>query len=596
MSDSKHFDQESPQPPKNGLILLQCLIFGLFCVFALRLWYLQVHLGKEFAEKARENQLRQELVYAPRGLIRDREGRLLAVNEPAYALGLVREDCKDVDATLAQVAAWTHIDLDELKRRFARGRKRVKPFNPLILVPDISYDLLAVIETNALFWPGLEIVIRPKRHYPQGAVLSHVLGFVAEANEEELERDPGLYLGDAVGKQGLEFVLEKRLRGKKGLDQYEVDATGRFLAHKVVRAPEAGANIDLSIDLDLQEFAARELEGRSGAVVVLDPDNGQVLALVSNPGYDNNAFVLGLSPEQWQALRDNPRHPLQNRAIQSMYPPGSVWKLLVGACGLSEGVIIPRNTVYCPGTYRLGQRVFRCWKKHGHGNVDFKRSLVESCDVYYYHYGERLGVDRISRYAFDSGFGKLTGIDLPHEKKGLVPTREWKRERFGEPWQGGENLNLAIGQGYTLVTPLQVARFVGALVNGGTLYRPNLLLDAPADAQAELPLSEAHRELIVEAMVATVDDPHGTARRLHRKDARMGGKTGTAQVVKIQGEDRLDTYEMPYSHRDHAWLASFGEKDGRRYVVVVMVEHGGHGGSAGGPMARAIYNHLFGKE
>lgn len=592
---SSQFEPEGQAPPTTGLLLLQVCIWGLFCVFALRFWYLQVYKGEHFAAKARDNQLRQEASFAPRGLVRDRTGELVAVNEPAYALGLVREDVRDLDATLAKIAEWTGTPEAELRERFEKGRRRVKPFEHLILVPDLSFDLLAHIEANTLFWPGLEIVVRPKRRYPQDELLSHVLGYVAEANEEELEKDSGLALGDNVGKGGLELVLEGRLRGAKGLTQVEVDATGRRLNQMVLREPGAGEDISLSIDLGLQRRCTEQMGGHSGAVVVMDPDTGRILAFVSMPSFDANMFVAGLSTEQWVALRDHPRHPLQNRVIQSMFPPGSVFKLVVGAAGLEAG-INPRETVYCSGQVQLGKRVFRCWKKHGHGSVNYQQAQVQSCDVYFYSMGERLRVDKMAPFAMACGFGERTGIELPHEKGGLVPTPDWKRRRFGEPWVGGDNLNMSIGQGFNLVTPLQVARFVSALVNGGTLYKPLLLADQAPEAQSRLPMSEGTRKLIVDAMVETVKS--GTARRLQRRDAVMGGKTGTAQVVKLklkEGDVRETTEEMAYEERDHAWLASFGEKDGQRYVAVCMVEHGGHGGSVAGPMLASVYDYLFGE-
>jgi len=589
------FEPEGQAPPRSGLLLLQGLVWGLFVLFALRLWYLQIHKGDEYAEAALENQMRREAIYAPRGLIRDRNGTLLAVNQPAYALGLVREDCPDVTATLDKVTEWTGYDRLELREKFHKFKRLVKPFEPMILIPDLPFEQLAVIEANALFWPGLEIVVRPRRFYPQGALVSHVLGYVAEANEEELQKISALSMGDDVGKGGLELTMEDRLRGGKGLRQSEVDATGRRLEQIVVERPTAGENMVLSIDLPLQEHCHTLLEGRAGAVVVMDPDTGQLLAFVSQPGFDNNQFVTGLSETQWATLRDDPMHPLQNRVIQSAFPPGSVFKLVVGSAALEMGVD-PKETIYCPGHWKLGRRVFRCWKKGGHGRVDFHKGLTQSCDVYFYQLGDRLGVDVMSRYAVAYGFGTRTGIDLPHEKAGLIPTREWKRERFGEPWQGGENLNMAIGQGFNLVTPLQVTRFIAALVNGGKLLKPLLLRDSEPMVQSRLPLSDEHRQMVLDAMVSTVEE--GTARRLRRRDATIGGKTGTAQVVRLRAsedEKRRKTEEMPYEERDHAWLASWGTKDNKNYVVVCMVEHGGHGSSAAGPVVRAVYDHLFGK-
>ncbi|NDV27026.1 penicillin-binding protein 2 [Desulfovibrio sp. JC010] len=588
------YESKTQQPPKNGLLLLQGLILLLFCIFALRFWYLQIHKGDYFSEQARNNQLRQDNLYAPRGLIRDRNGNLLAVNEPAYALGIVREDCKDLDATLKTVSQWTGVDLGKLKKVFKKSRRRVKPFEPLILVPNLTFEQVAVIEANSLHWPGLEVVVRPRRKYLQGPLLSHVLGYVSEVDEEELEADPDLAVGDYVGKQGLEYVLEKRFRGIKGRRQNEVDATGRRLKERILNPPIAGEDIDLSIDLDLQELGGSLLEGKAGAVVVMNPDNGQILAFVSAPSYDNNSFTDGLSQKEWVALRDDPRTPLQNRVIQSVYPPGSVFKMTVAGAGLHYGMITPEDTVFCPGHMNLGKYTFRCWRKGGHGKTDLEKSLVESCDVYYYKLGKKLGVDRMSEYAFAAGYGKPTGIALPHEKGGLIPTRKWKKRRFGEIWHPGENLNFSIGQGYTLVTPLQVARSISSLINGGRLLRPQLLAGEPAEEQGVLPLTDAKRELIRKAMIATVDKPRGTARRLRMKGVVVGGKTGTAQVVKLTDElKKMKDEDIPYKYRDHAWMASFAEKGTERYVVVCMVEHGLHGSSGAGPIVKAIYDHIF---
>lgn len=587
------FESETQHAPRSGLILLQVMVFGLFCLFTLRFWYLQVHKGEQFAQKALDNQMRQVLIDSARGRVWDRTGRPVAVSEPSFALGLVREDCEDVEATLAKVAQWTGADPATLMETYRRGKKRVKPFEPLILVTDLSYEALAHIEANDIFWPGLEIVVRQKRHYPEGPLMAHILGYVAEANEEELEKNQALSLGDSVGKQGLELTREDWLRGAKGRKQVEVDALGRQHNEKVLTEPKAGNNIALSIDLDLQRLATGLLEGQAGAIVVLDPDSGKLLALVSQPAYDNNLFVLGVPQDKWAELRDDPMHPIQNRTTQGLYPPGSVFKLLVAAAGLSEGFTTYTDGVVCTGSYQLGNRKFHCWKKGGHGYVDLRRALVQSCDVYFYKLGERMGMDRLHAYAKASGFGVSTGVDLPHEKAGLIPSREWKKKRFGEAWTRGETLNASIGQGYVLVSPLQVARYVGALLNGGKLIKPSLLLDEPPEIQGVLPLSDEHRRFLVETMVDTVQG--GTARRLLRPDARMGGKTGTAQVVKLINPDqRRKTADMPYKYRDHAWLASFGEKDGKRYVVIVLVEHGGHGGEVAAPMAKAVFEHILG--
>lgn len=589
-----HFDPEGFQPPRSGLLLLQGLVGFLFFLFVVRFWYLQIHRGEEYARLAQDNRLRQERIYASRGLIRDRQGALLAENSPAFGLALIREDCRDIPATLAQVSQWTATPVEKLTAKFNQDRQRVKPFEPLLLISDMPFDLLARIESEIIHWPGLEIITRSKRNYPQGPLFAHILGYVAEANEQELENDKGLSLGDFVGKQGLELVLEQRLRGHKGQYQIEVDVLGRNLNRKLVEQPESGENIELSLDAGIQQAAWDAFEGQAGGLVVMDPDSGKLLALVTSPSFDNNAFAAGLSQKDWVALRDNPRHPLQNRIIQSVYPPGSVWKLMMTGMILNEG-ISPSETVYCNGAVQLGRQTFRCWKKGGHGSVDMMRSLIESCDVYYYQMAERLGIDKLEQFAKACGFGAPTGIDLPHEKSGLVPSKSWKRRRFGEPWHRGETLNVSIGQGFTLVTPVQVAVFVSSLMNGGKLLKPSLLLDEPTIVKGTTPMTTQGRKLVMEAMRLTVATDAGTAKVLRRPDAVLGGKTGTAQVVRIVGEERLKVEQMAYEHRDHAWMASWGEKDGKRYVVVCMLEHGGHGGSAAGPVVKRVYDKLFGE-
>ncbi len=588
---------DSPERPQifSGPTLLLVLVVCLFCTFGIRLWYLQIYKSEFYKSRAQENRTRQSTMFSPRGVIHDRTGALLAENTPAYALALVREDCPDIPGTLDQISRWTGQPRDELQKAFEIGRKRVKHFDEQVIVPNIPFELVALVEAHRQDWPGLTIAVRPKRSYTYGSTLAHVLGYVARANEEELNNDPDLQLGDDVGKQGVELMLERMLRGTKGLEEFEVDASGRVLSSRIVSPPVMGKDLTLSISLPLQEVATKALEGRVGSVVAMDADTGEVLAQVSLPSYDPNEFVVGISHGKWKELLDDPLHPLQNRPVQSAYPPGSVFKMVVGGLALESKTVTPSTTVFCSGKYTLGQREFRCWNKGGHGVTDFKKSLRESCDVYYYQIGERLGVNAISEYATRCGFGVKTGIELPHERSGNMPTAEWKLNRLGEKWQGGETLNFAIGQGYTLATPLQVARFVAALVNGGNILRPTLLLTATPEVVGALPMSATTRKLILDAMVATVEEDRGTARILRRPGIRIGGKTGTAQVVKLMDKyEKKKTQEIPYKYRDHAWLASFAEKDGRRFVVVAMVEHGGHGGSDAGPVAGAVLDALFG--
>ncbi|MDL2316410.1 penicillin-binding protein 2 [Desulfovibrio sp. OttesenSCG-928-A18] len=578
------------QPSRIGLFLLYGLVAFLFLLFILRFWYLQILRGEEFAQKAHANRTRQERIFATRGVIFDAKQRLLAENRPAYVISLIREDCPDIPATLAQVSQWTGAPLSVIQAKFQQDSQRIKSFQPQIIATDVPFEKVTDIEQQIFQWPGLSVETRQRRYYPHGPLFAHILGYVADAGEKELRADDQLALGDTVGVQGLELVLEKRLRGKKGQNSVEVDVLGRQLEKRQEVPPQAGENITLSLDIDLQRAVSEALGDEAGAVVVMEPDSGKLRALVTHPSYDNNAFTTTLSKKDWAALVEDPRHPLQNRAIQSVYPPGSVWKLMMAGLFL-EQKIDPKATVICHGQVTLGSHTFRCWKGGGHGAMNMLQSLIHSCDVYYYEMAQKVGIDNIERFGKACGFGAPTGIDLPHERSGLVPGRRWKTNRFGEPWQGGETLNVSIGQGYTLVTPLQMAVYVSALLNEGKLLKPSLIEEEEPEVRSLLPMPPSHRNFILEAMRVTAFS--GTARRISRPDAIMGGKTGTAQVVRI-GERRLKKHEMSYQHRDHAWLASWGMKDGKTYVVVVMVEHGGGGSAVGGPIVAKVYEALFG--
>jgi penicillin-binding protein 2 len=586
-------ESDSYQAPAIGVWLLQGLIVLLFLTFIVRFWFLQVHLGEEFARQALANRLRNEEILAPRGRIVDVNGLPLADNQIVYGLSLVREDCDDIPATLAQVASWTDIPMESLQARYDHDKWRTQKFEPMLLASDMSIEQASRIEAQLVSWPGLEIVVRSKRRYPERDIFSHVLGYVAEANEKEMDADSSLALGDLVGKQGLEFSYEKELRGQKGRNEMDVDAVGRALEKRMLEAPRNGKEIRLTIDRNLQKAAWDALNGEAGSVVVMEPETGKIRALVTAPAYDNNLFSGGISHKNWEALRLNPRFPLQNRVTQSMYPPGSVWKLMMAAMFLEEG-IRPEEGVVCPGSYRMGNHVFRCWKHSGHGYMTMQQALINSCDVYFYYNAEKVGIDKIARFAHASGFGQPTGIDLPHEKGGVVPSREWKMQRYGKAWLRGETINASIGQGYTLVTPLQMAVNVSSFLNGGMVLKPLLREDSPIEIRALVPAKRETLEFVLNAMRATASV--GTAKVIKRPDADMGGKTGSAQVVKLRmdGKRVMKANELPWEQRDHGWMATWGRKEGKTYVVIAMVEHGGGGGSAAGPVAKRVYEHLFG--
>lgn len=583
-------NNEAYQPPRRGVILLELLILTFFVVFTSRFWILQVHQGADFAIQAQNNHWREEKVSAPRGRIFDVNSNVLADNRTTFGLSLIRDDVRDLTATLARVSVWTGLPLEQIEERYRQSRFKVKSFEPLLLAQDLDFALMARIESELYAWPGLEIVVLTRRSYPEKDLFAHILGYVAEANERELDKDEDLAMGDLVGKAGLELTMEKRLRGTKGLYDIEVDASGHMIDRVLREEPIGGTNMHLAIDRDLQKACWDALGSQAGSIVVMEPDSGKVRAMVTAPAYDNNLFAKGISHRDWDALRTSPRFPLQNRSIQSVYPPGSVWKLVMAGCLIEKG-ISPNESVNCPGYAKLGNQIFRCWKHSGHGRQNLEQALFNSCDVYFYVMAERIGINAIEAFARASGFGSRTGIDLPHEKSGLVPSRDWKKRRHKISWTRGDTYNTSIGQGYTLITPIQIAVYVSGLLNGGDILKPLLVDDEERTVRMRIPASKETLEFIVRAMQRTASG--GTAKVVGRKDAIMGGKTGTAQVVKL-GKNRRKSSEMAWRERDHAWIATFGKKNGKTYVVVVMVEHGGGGSSVAGPVAAKVYDHLFG--
>ncbi len=583
-------NNEAYQPPRRGVILLELLILAFFVVFTSRFWILQVHQGADFAIQAQNNHWREEKVSAPRGRIFDVNSNVLADNRTTFGLSLIRDDVRDLTATLARVSVWTGLPLEQIEERYRQSRFKVKSFEPLLLAQDLDFALMARIESELYAWPGLEIVVLTRRSYPEKDLFAHILGYVAEANERELDKDEDLAMGDLVGKAGLELTMEKRLRGTKGLYDIEVDASGHMIDRILREEPIGGTNMHLAIDRDLQKACWDALGSQAGSIVVMEPDSGKVRAMVTAPAYDNNLFAKGISHRDWDALRTSPRFPLQNRSIQSVYPPGSVWKLVMAGCLIEKG-ISPNESVNCPGYAKLGNQIFRCWKHSGHGRQNLEQALFNSCDVYFYVMAERIGINAIEAFARASGFGSRTGIDLPHEKSGLVPSRDWKKRRHKISWTRGDTYNTSIGQGYTLITPIQIAVYVSGLLNGGDILKPLLVDDEERTVRMRIPASKETLDFIVRAMQRTASG--GTAKVVGRKDAIMGGKTGTAQVVKL-GKNRRKSSEMAWRERDHAWIATFGKKNGKTYVVVVMVEHGGGGSSVAGPVAAKVYDHLFG--
>ncbi len=586
------------------------LVLIAFGVMVLRLWSLQIVRGPEYRMKSEKNRIHLRDILPFRGMIFDRNGHLLVDNRPSYNLYVIPEEVQDPDSLVRSLEALIGCDPDSVRSRLT-GAAGGRPFMPVLIRKDLSRESLALVETNLFNLPGVMIQVKPQRHYIFGETAAHVIGYLGEISESQLKTQgyPECRPGDLIGKSGVEAEWESYLHGSRGGEQVEVDAVGRRLKVISRKTPVPGMNVCLTIDKDLQALAEEGLEGGSGAVVAMDPRNGEILAMASAPAFDPNRFIGGIDTRTWRDMVSGGGYPLQNRAIAGQYPPGSVFKIAVALAGLEEGLVDPDEEVFCSGRYRLGSRSFRCWKRGGHGNVDFRRALKESCDVYFYKLGRRLGVDSISRYGRMLGLGRPTGVKLQGERAGLMPTSQWKLGRFGVPWQPGETVSLSIGQSFVLVTPIQMAAMVSAVFNGGILYQPKVVrwvgkeddtvYSLKPSVRGRIQASPEHLDLIREALVAVVNEPHGTGGRARLQEVTVAGKTGTAQVVNLETEkaSRGDGEETPLKYRDHAWFVAVAPAEDPSIAVSVLVENAGHGGAVAAPIAgRIIRSYLLGPE
>lgn len=599
---------------EGRLWLFGLLVFGVFLVFVLRLAQLQIVEGAELRMRSEQNSIRTVRLDAPRGRILDREGRVLASTRPAFDLEVMPSEVRGSEQTYRALGQLLEADTSGLRSRVERRRGRER-FQPLLVQADLPYERLARIETHRYALPGVITEVRPRREYTGGDLLAHLLGTLGEVRADQLERPEfeSYRSGEVIGQTGLEAALEPALRGSAGGRNVIVDVAGREVERLDEVDPIPGSDVTLTIDLDLQRAAAEAFApespgdpGRDGALVALDPRTGDVLAMVSRPAFDPNAFAGGIDSETWRSLTRDPHKPLQNRVVAGQYPPGSTYKVFLAAAGLESGLITPTSRVVCPGSFWYGNRSFRCWKKEGHGAVDLHTSLVRSCDVYYYQLGVRLGVDRIASFAKAFNLGRLTGIPLGDEKPGLVPSSEWKLRRFKTPWYPGETVSISIGQGYDLTTPLQLAVAYAAIANGGTLYTPRLVLrrqrtgrevdETKPNVRGTVPIKPENLALIRKALQGVVEQPGGTGSRARVPGVSVAGKTGTAQVVRLEHFEGVKESKIPREYRDHAWFVSFAPADDAEIVVAVLAEHGGHGGSAAAPLAQKVLAKYFEKK
>lgn len=574
-------------------------------VLIARLGYLQIIKGEEFKKKSENNSVRFRLIKPLRGLIMDRNGVVLVDNKPSFDVFYIPS--KNKANTLSVEKLRKLYESKSMDFSFDESvLKNAKPYLPVKLDKNVSMEKIAIVETNALNLPGIYVDVSPIRLYLDGEVLAPVIGYTGEISKEEMERSDDKYAyGDISGKHGLERFFDEYIRGERGAELVEVNVYGREIKKMGKIDPVPGYNMLLTIDADLQKAAWEAIEGKAGSVVVMDPRDGSILAMVSSPSFDPNLFNEGISSELWAQLQSNPFAPLSNKAISGQYPPGSTYKLIVAAAALEQGVITPDTKVFCNGTFTLGNRTYRCWKKGGHGHVNLHQAIVGSCDVYFYTVGKMLGVDKIAEYAKRFGLGELAGIDLPNEKKGLVPTREWKLKKKKEVWQMGETISIAIGQGFNLVTTLQLANAFGTFANGGTLWSPYLVKQIQTTdgkvykeyypvKKGELSLSKETMAILNDALRGVVNEPGGTGHNAKLSDVEVCGKTGTSQVVGLPQNERARRARFLRAfHKDHALFACYAPSKSPEIVVAVILENAGGGGAVAAPVARKILSAYF---
>lgn len=565
------------------------LVIAVFVFFCFKLWQLQILEGARYRSLSESNRLRIIKTPAPRGIIYDRNGKALVKNVPFFSVSMLPENLRSADADA--LAGFLGLDAAEIEA--VRNKKDNSPFIPVKLKQGLTFEEIARIEAGKSDFPGLFVETEVGREYLYGKVGGHVIGYLgkmtpAQFETPELKEFPPDGL---IGQWGVERLYDTALRGTPGEKLIEVNALGRELRLVQQKPAVKGTDVTLSIDIDMQKAVEDAFGDKAGALVAIKPATGEILALESLPSFDPNIFARGIKYQDWVALMDDKNKPMLNRALQSQYPPGSTFKIVTGAATLEENVIDPATRITCTGGIGYGRWTFGCWKKGGHGSVDFHRALVESCDTYFYEVGRRLGVDKIYQYATMLGLGKETGLHLHiKERKGIIPSTQWKKERFGQPWYLGETYNVAIGQGYVTTTPIQMARMLAIFVNGGDSYPLTLEKGGSPQPAGKVALKPETIRLVKEALAGVVNEPGGTAHGSMSKAVLIGGKTGTAQVVgKLKGL-------TGGKFEDHAWFVAYAPLENPEVALAVFVEHGGHGGSAAAPVAKKAIEALLVKQ
>ncbi len=599
MKDQRYIKTEGD----SGRRLMGLSIAAAVMLFLLvtRLWYLQIIESESLMDLSESNRLRLVPVASSRGTVLDRNGKVLVKNTPSFSLAVIPQDIRDKDVLIEKLSKYLNLDRSELLEKWEKGKGRAK-YYPIMLASGITRDQLEYLEENRLQLPGIDIEMKPVREYPNGKVAAHLLGYLAEISEDELNQSGyrDYNPGDYVGKSGIERNWEHELHGRDGGRQIEVDARGRFLRTIAESAPTVGNSLVLTIDSDLQKIAEQAFGDKAGAAVAMDVNSGEILTFVSNPGFDPTLFAGKMPAKQWNEYLADVRHPLENKALKGQYPPGSTFKIITALAGLEQGIINDNSTVVCNGSLKVGNSTFKCWDKKGHGTVNLRRALRESCDVYFYQLGEKLWIDKISACAREFGLGMPLGIGLDNEKGGVIPTVGWKEKKYGKKWYLGDTVSASIGQGYVLTTPIQLASMIATVANEGTVYRPFLvkkvvdpdgkvLKEFPPQIIKRMTVSAKNFRLVKEGLFAVVNEPHGTGVAARLYEVKVAGKTGTSQVVKI----RDNRGEIPYKYRDHALFVAFAPYEKPEVAVAVVIEHGEHGGAAAAPIAGRILRGYF---
>jgi penicillin-binding protein 2 len=578
---------------QRRLIILRVGLLLVMALLGLQLWNLQIREGPRYRDLSENNRTRTVIMEPARGLIYDRNGVLLANNVPSFTLYVSLEDVKDRELLITQLSSLLGLEEELVRKKLtARGNKQL----PRKVKDRLTLREATLVESHRLDLPGVMVQVESQRNYPGGVTASHLLGYVGEVSPDQLEKPEfaDLHQGSIVGQYGVEKFFDRLVRGQAGQKSIEVDAVGHEKRTVVVEEPHSGDNLYLTIDSRLQKVAETLLGDETGAIVALDPRTGDVLAMASRPGFDPNILSRELTPKQWAEIVQDEGRPLNNRASQGQYPPGSVFKVMMAAAALETNTVTPSTTIHCNGGYQFGRRLYHDWKAGGHGSVDLRRALVQSCDVYFYTVGQRMGIEVMASYAHQFGLGEETGIELPSERIGIVPSEAWKRKAKNEPWLPGETISASIGQGYVNVTPLQMASLIGTVANNGVTYRPRLVQAVMDRATGELKqrlavssrtlkLKPGTLPLIKEALAGVVKE--GTATKAQSALVTIAGKTGTAQMTALRTGPEKD---IPKKFRDHAWFVAFAPVDAPTIAVAVLGEHMGHGGSAAAPLAKEL--------